>query len=132
MYDTILFPTNGDEGTAVALEHAIDLARRHEATIDVLVTTAGDDDDDDVNVDSTLEEAASSVRDAGVTVNTVRLEGSPREKIADYVRDRGVDIVVMGTHGRRGLERYVEGSVTETVLRNVTVPVLVVPMNSAE
>lgn len=126
MYDTILFPTDGSEGTAVALEHAIDLARRHDATIDVLFAA---DTGGDVDPETVLEEAAATAREAGVTVNTASLEGSARDRIVDYVDDRDVDVVVMGTHGRRGLERYVEGSVTEQVLRNVTVPVLVVPMS---
>ena len=127
MYDTILFPTDGSEGTTVALEHAIDLARRHEATIDVLFA---DGDGGGVDPEAVLEAAASTARDAGLTVNTVSLEGSPQDTIVDYVLDRGVDVIVMGTHGRRGLERYVEGSVTEKVLRNVTVPILVVPMET--
>lgn len=125
MYDTILFPTDGSEGAAIVLEHAIDLARRHDATIDVLFAAGNGGD---VDPEATLEEAAAAVRDAGVAVNAVSLEGTPQDRIVDYVLDRGVDVVVMGTHGRRGFERYVEGSVTETVLRNVTVPVLVVPM----
>lgn len=126
MYETILFPTDGSEGSAVVLEHAIDLARRHDATIDVLF--AADDHEVD-GVTDLLEDAASEARDAGVTANTVTLEGSPQDRIVDYVLDRGIDVVVMGTHGRRGIDRYVEGSVTEQVLRNVTVPVLVVPMD---
>ena len=52
--------------------------------------------------------------------------------ILDYVQDRGVDAVVMATHGRRGLERYILGSVTEKVLRTVDVPVLVVPLSAGE
>jgi nucleotide-binding universal stress UspA family protein len=126
VYDVILFPTDGSEGTAVAVEHAIDLARRHDATLDVLFAA---DDVDDVDSEAVLEEAASTASDAGVTVNSVTLSGSPQDRIVDYVLDRGADVVVMGTHGRRGLKRYVAGSVTEKVLRNVTVPVLVVPMD---
>lgn len=126
MYDTILFPSDGSDETAVALEHAIDLARHHDATIDVLFAASNGDD---VDPEAVLEAVASTIRERGVTVNTVSLEGSPQDTIVDFVVDRGVDVVVMGTHGRRGLERYVEGSVTEQVLRNVTVPVLVVPMD---
>ncbi len=122
MYDVILFPTDGSEGAAVALEHAIDQARQYDATLDVLHVGDSDDDGDAV------ESAAERARDAGLHVNTAIVEGTPHEVIADYVADRGVDVVVMGSHGRRGLDRYLLGSVTERVLRTVDVPVLVVPM----
>lgn len=127
MYDVILFPTDGGEGTTAALEHAVDLAERHGATLDVLYVaddpTSGVDDPEAV-----VERIAGTVRDRGVDANAVVLEGPPHEKICEYVDERGVDVVVMGSHGRRGLDRYLRGSVTETVLRTVDVPVFVVPL----
>lgn len=128
MYDEILFPDDGSEGSAAALEHAVDLARRHEATLDVLHATGNGEAD----ADAVVERAAAAAGADGVAVNTVTLEGSPHETIVEYVTDRGIDAVVMGTHGRRGLDRYVLGSVTEKVLRSVPVPVLVVPMTDTE
>jgi nucleotide-binding universal stress UspA family protein len=49
--------------------------------------------------------------------------------ILSYAGDHGIDLVVMGTHGRSGVERYLIGSVTETVVRNADVPVCCVPMS---
>lgn len=129
MYDTILFPTDGSEETAVALDHAIDLARRHGATLDVLYAVDGDGTDDPEEL---LERSAMPAREADVKVNTIALEGQIHEKIVDYVTDRGVDAVVMATHGRKGVDRFLRGSVTEKVLRNVDVPVLVVPIRLEE
>jgi nucleotide-binding universal stress UspA family protein len=127
VYDTILFPTDGSEGAQAALDHAVDLADRHDATLDVL--HAGVEGDGE----SVASESALAVADAaGVAVNVVSLSGEPRQVIVDHVEDRDVDAVVMGTHGRRGLERYVLGSVTEKVLRTVDVPVLVVPLAAGE
>lgn len=126
MYDVILFPTDGSDGAAVALEHAIDLAERHGATLDVLHATG--DSGPDLDAQSVVERAAAVVRERGVDANAVVLDGPAHEKILDYVDDRGVDVVVMGSHGRRGLERYLLGSVTEKVLRTVDVPVFVVPL----
>lgn len=58
--------------------------------------------------------------------------GTPFELILEYIDDEEIDLVVMGTHGRRGIERYVLGSVTERVLRLSPVPVLAVRAMRAE
>lgn len=128
MYDIILYPTDGSEGAVAALDHAVDLADSHDATLDVLYA----DDDGDTVPEDVLDPARRAAEDAGVDVNTVTLSGQPHDVIVEYVRDRGVEAVVMATHGRSGLERYILGSVTEKVLRSVNVPVLVVPLAAAE
>lgn len=52
--------------------------------------------------------------------------GTPHQTILDYANDNGIDMVVMSTHGRTGLDRYLLGSVTEKVVRLSEVPVLTV------
>lgn len=52
--------------------------------------------------------------------------GNPAEKIVDYALEEGIDLIAMGTHGRKGLEKIVFGSVAEHVLKNSPVPVLTV------
>jgi len=52
--------------------------------------------------------------------------GNPYELILNYTKDHPIDLVVMGTHGRTGLDRYLIGSVTEKVVRMSDVPVLTV------
>jgi nucleotide-binding universal stress UspA family protein len=59
-------------------------------------------------------------------VTTEVLQGDPVETIADYAGEYGVDLVVMGTHGRGGVSRMLLGSVTERVVRTAPVPVLTV------
>lgn len=54
-------------------------------------------------------------------------EGYPPQEILDQVRDGQHDLVVMGTHGRTGIKRALLGSVAERVIRESSVPVLVVP-----
>lgn len=125
MYDVVLFPTDGSEHATRALAHAVDLAGRHDATLDVLHVNDGDAHDADG--EAVVADARTTAADAGVEVNTAVLEGDPHEVIVDYLADRGVDAVVMATHGRRGLDRFLLGSVTEQLLRTVDVPVLVVP-----
>ena len=65
--------------------------------------------------------------DAGVQANTVVGEGhAVQEGISRALESTGADLLVMGSHGRRGIEKLVLGSVTQRVLGLVRVPVLVV------
>ncbi len=72
--------------------------------------------------------AASALRrrERGVDVVTAVERGSPWQEIDTYVDDHDVYLVVMGTHGRGGIEHYLLGSVTEKVVRTSPVPVLTV------
>lgn len=52
--------------------------------------------------------------------------GDPSDSILNFIRDNQIDLVVMGTHGRKGLDRVLFGSVAERVIKTSKVPVLVV------
>ena len=58
----------------------------------------------------------------------VFLEGDPAGEIVRYATDAGIDLIVMGTHGRTGLERLLLGSVAEKVMRDANCSVLVVKL----
>jgi len=137
VYDDILLPTDGSDAADAAVEHAIDLASRYDATLHVLYvadtteySTVTFEDD----VVDPLEREGEDVVDAvveradgrGVVARGVVMQGGVFETIQNYVADEGVDVVVMGTHGRRGLGRALLGSVTERVVRTSDVPVLTV------
>lgn len=62
----------------------------------------------------------------GVKTETAVRFGSPYETILEYVDNAGIDMIVMSTHGRSGMQRYVIGSVTEKIVRFADVPVLTV------
>jgi nucleotide-binding universal stress UspA family protein len=61
-----------------------------------------------------------------VAVETVRVEGDPARDIVRVAAERQVDLIVMGTHGRHGLRRWIAGSVAEHVVRTAPCPVLTV------
>ena len=65
-------------------------------------------------------------KQAGIDVETVLLEGHPSNEIIEFSQKNGIDVIVMGTLGKSGLDRFLLGSVAEKVTRNSTVPVLVV------
>ncbi len=74
-----------------------------------------------------LEDLSSRMRGTfGGRVHTAVLEGTPANAIVDYVDRRHVDLVVMTTHGRSGLRRWLYGSVTEKVLHGANCHVLIV------
>jgi nucleotide-binding universal stress UspA family protein len=69
---------------------------------------------------------------AGLNLQTIVKIGNIEQELLGIVRDESVDLVVMGTHGRRSLGRWFIGSVTEHLLRSVPVPVLTVSHVEAE
>ena len=74
-----------------------------------------------------LEDVQKTMADAGVAVKTLVGEGhAVHEGIARVGENVGADLIVMGSHGRRGLEKLVLGSVAQRVLQTAHVPVLVV------
>ncbi|WP_083851147.1 universal stress protein [Halogranum rubrum] len=52
----------------------------------------------------------------------------PHEKITSYATDQGIDFIVLGTHGRSGIDRHLLGSVAEKMIRTAEVPVLAVQL----
>lgn len=75
-----------------------------------------------------LASVATDLQHAGVShVKTEVVEGRPGDQIVDFVKERGIELVVMATHGRTGLRRTVLGSVADHVLRHLDdVPLLLV------
>jgi nucleotide-binding universal stress UspA family protein len=143
MYDRILFPTDGSDPAATALEYALDLASAHGSTVRVL--NVADTDRDSVTriggqvVDALVQEgerivetAADRASERGVTTLTDVVQGDPDATIVDVADRSGTDLVVMATHGRRGIERILLGSVTERVLDATTTPVLTITPSEHE
>ncbi|MFC7187040.1 universal stress protein [Halorubrum yunnanense] len=138
MYSQILVPTDGSPASDAAIEHAIDLAERYGATLHTLYVVDGAaystlEAGAEVVVDaleSEGKEATGRVADAaegaGVDCESTVASGTAYRSIREYVDEHAIDMVVMGTHGRKGLDRYLLGSVTERVVRTSDVPVLTV------
>lgn len=72
---------------------------------------------------ATVEEAAKT---AGIEVEFITLEGNPAEKILNFAEKQDIDMIVVGSLGKTVTERFLLGSVSERVVRNAKVPVLVV------
>jgi nucleotide-binding universal stress UspA family protein len=72
-----------------------------------------------------MEKARQRVRAAGLEGDSIVAYGMPFEHIVTAARDQGVDLIIMGTHGRTGLKHVLMGSVAERVVRLAPCPVLV-------
>ena len=144
MYDDILVPTDGSPASDAAIEHAIDLAAQYGARLHALYVVDGSaystlEAGSEIVVEaleSEGEEATARVADAaadvGVEATTTVASGTAYRSIREYVDEHGIDMIVMGTHGRKGLDRYLLGSVTERVVRTADVPVLTVRQQNDE
>ncbi len=78
-------------------------------------------------VKSYLAKMTDSLNVDGITTEIVVVSGEPAEVILDYVKQNPVDLIVMSTHGRTGVTRWLLGGVADRVIRYSVVPVLVIP-----
>lgn len=136
MYDRVLLPTDCRDGPEPALDHAIELALAFDAPLSVL-SVIDDAADQPVDVDAVehrrreaLEAVADRVQRAGVEVEIDVRHGAPHAEILDYAAEVDADLLVMGTHGRSGVDRVLLGSVAERVLRRAPVPVVTVRLDA--
>lgn len=142
MYQRILVPLDGSELAEAALVHARGLAGQFQSEIDLLrvlvspYTIAAPDlilagyDIGQEGLQKAAEEylnaVAAELQAEGLSVAARTASGPVAEAILDYAADNGVDLVVMSTHGRGGISRWVYGSVADRVLQAATCPVLLV------
>ena len=145
MYAKLLVPIDGSETAQLALDHAAALARLSGARIvllhvvDALAHSRGFEPPqayvDEVRPRflaagrDVLDRAAARLREAGVESETVLVEAQNQrvsELIARQALQSQCDLVVIGTHGRRGIDRWLLGSDAEQVARIAPVPVMLV------
>ena len=78
-------------------------------------------------LESYLTKVAESLKEKGINVKTAAVAGGAAESILDWARENKTDIIIMSSHGRTGIARWAFGSVTEKVLKESEIPVLVIP-----
>lgn len=144
MYKRILVPTDGSDTATSGLREAIKLATDQRAQIRIISVV----DEfvmvsphvygvmlDNIIADlhtagkAILADAQAMAKDAGITVDTQLVEafgGQAGEHILKAAQEWGADLIVCGTHGRRGLRRIVLGSDAEYLVRRTPVPIMLV------
>jgi nucleotide-binding universal stress UspA family protein len=124
----VLLATDFSAASEAAGQAARDLARQSGGTLHLVhvvrpVTAPGDAAEQLTRLATALGE--------GVAVRTALLSGHTAREIIAFARDKRVDLIVLGTHGRTGVSRAILGSVAENVVRLAPCPVLTVPSGAS-
>lgn len=129
----ILVPTDFSTGSEYALTAATGLARQFQARLTLIHVAHAADEFEmfrrmvEPAWQREMEARRKRVEEAAVPVDTIMTRGVAAQTIVDAARGKGVDLIVMGTHGRTGLRHMLIGSVAERVVRLAPCPVMVVP-----
>ncbi len=148
-YKRILVPVDGSPTSNSGLDEALRLARAGGSKIrllhiidDTLAFSSPDGAGVNYVLDALRGSALQALKDAGDRVRRARLEaetglvenftGRVADAIVEQARRWRADVIVMGTHGRRGFDRLLIGSNAELVVRHSHIPVLLVPAGPAK
>lgn len=140
--EKILFPTDFSEGSAHALPYAVDLSKHYDAQLyilhvvyDITQATGGhvphissDEVAKELNEWALNEIGTCCVEEIRGLTNVEKkvIQGIPNETIVKFAADEKIDMIVMGTYGRVGLQRLIFGNTAERVVRKAPCPVMTV------
>ncbi len=139
---SIIFPTDFSEGSSQALQYAVDLTKKYGAKLyvvhviyDIAKATGWyvphvsmDQMYKDIQEGAKKELERFGVEELGGVKNIERtvLTGVPHEEIINFAKKNKIDLIIMGTHGRKGIDRILFGSTAAQVVRFAPCPVLTV------
>lgn len=132
-FKNILFLTDFSEASESALAYALGFARHYKAELFpahasdpvILAETISPNVVEDV-VEESQKRLFSLVKDSDVVTHPLFARGSVESVFPRWIQENGIDLVVIGTHGRHGLDRFMMGSIAEYIFRNAPCPVLTV------
>ena len=140
MFDTVVIATDGSGSAQRAVEAALDLAGKFDATVHALyVVDEGEVESTPDDVRDVLEralattggralsfvrEAATSDGETDADVVTAVRNGDPADEIQAYAEEMNADLIATGTRGRHGEHAFLLGSVAEEIVRSAPMPVL--------
>ncbi|MEM4531199.1 MAG: universal stress protein [Thermofilaceae archaeon] len=146
MFKKILLPTDGSQGVEKAIECAAAIAEKFSAEIHVLsvaeISRVAYGEFFPIELETLTQAFYQNAKEIvnatinklvalGVSKGKIKGEvrgGYPAEEILRYAKEAEVDLIVMGTHGRRGLKRVLLGSVADEVVHHALAPVMTVRM----
>jgi len=139
---SILFPTDFSEGSAQALQYAVDMAKKYSAKLHVvhviydIAKATGwyvphvsmDQMYKDIEQGAKKELENFGVEELSGVKNIERsvIMGVPHEEIVNFANKNRIDLIIMGTHGRKGIDRILFGSTASQIVRFAPCPVLTV------
>lgn len=138
--DRIVLPSDGSPAAEAAIPLAVEIAEATDASVDLVhvippeletggfLERAGSDLEAtrEATAAEALDPLASACREAGLDSERFVRRGSVHEQLVAHADERGADLIVMATHGRGGIERFLVGSVADKVLHAAATPVATV------
>lgn len=142
-YAKILVPLDGSNWAEQAIPHAREIARNHGAELLLLTAyqkpmheyqdqmelaqATSISDQIKARADNYMIGLRNELRAESVNASYVIVEGKPAAAaICDFVAEEGIDLIVLSTHGKTGLARFLFGSVTQKVIQQVRCPVMLI------
>ncbi|MCJ8014070.1 universal stress protein [Paenibacillus sp. KQZ6P-2] len=142
LFSKILLAYDGSKASNKAMDRAIELAKANpDSVIQVVhvfdfprifigeglapIPASVNKDFYDL-AEQTVEEAKKRLADEGVNFNVEMIQGAPAETILNYAKDKGSDVIVIGSRGLGGIREFVLGSVSHNVVQHARIPVLVI------
>jgi nucleotide-binding universal stress UspA family protein len=144
LYKKILIATDGSEYTKKAVDYGVDLANNTGGKL-LAIYVIDTRSYDSIPLSAPMEYAYSLLRKegdtaikyvadraeaAGLEVEGIIAQGHPADEIINYAEKNSIDLIVMGTLGKSGLDRFLLGSVADKVIRNSKIPVIAVPVKN--
>ncbi|MFC2013844.1 universal stress protein [Chloroflexota bacterium] len=141
MYKKILVPVDGSELTECTLEHVRAIAKGCNVPEVILLRVVeplrnvyefgedwykGAQEKIQAEAKDYLSKVVAALKKDGITADAVVVSDQPAEAILNYAKRNQVDLIIMSTHGRSGVSRWVIGSVADRVVRHSVAPVLAV------
>jgi len=150
MYKKILVPLDGSELAETALEHVVAIAKGRPIdkvilirVLESLIIDVKDyigaervreaEEKIEGNAKKYLDKTASKLKKDGIPVETrIVVNGQPAARILEVAKEEDVDLIIMSTHGRSGVPRWLFGSVAHRVLVHSSIPILLVVSKGSE
>jgi len=146
LYRKILIPTDNSKVSIEAARHGLEIAKLMKSKVYVIyvvdimpfvgLPTEGFWETMKEILEEEGKEAFKKIENMaekiGVDITTEILEGSPAKEIVEYAEKKGIDLIVMGTSGKSGIDKLLLGSVAEKVSKKTHCPVLLVKMIKEE
>ncbi|MEE1117454.1 universal stress protein [Methanosphaera sp.] len=148
MYSKILLTSDGSKNSEFAIQHALQIASDEGAEVIVLhvvdnkhLSNIHEDEIGQTNFDeytdkvlNHFEQVIKELEDKKdekfrVKIRKLALQGRPCDVIIKVCNDENIDMIVMSNSGKNKVDRFLLGSVTEKIIREAPVPVLVIPAN---
>jgi nucleotide-binding universal stress UspA family protein len=146
MYRKILVPLDGSSFAECSLAHVKEIAKGCQVPVVTLMSIVdtfhnfpdvatgeirrSEEEVSREQAQKYLETIASNLQKDGLNTEIAIDKGPAAEKILDYIEKNGVDLVILSTHGRSGVTRFLMGGTADRIIRHVKVPVLAVSPES--